>query len=243
MSTALSWTELRSQPGGPRLAAGLPELWPLDGPGDSGCGVAGAIVLLLTIVAVIGPAYLGGETPRPRSGSLLALLPSLCLGFLVLAVFTAVASAGGREIVPREEAVTFPVSSTTDHLGALLLAPLNIAWVSQAWALLGITSYALGPERLLLYIAPVLLWLLAATALAQVVGWIAEGVRRGPYGIAIFRTVSCCCWSSAVGALVVTDRLTPLLDSSPTQPDPPDGPRRPGRPMGLWGDRGRRARR
>ena len=117
--------------------------------------------------------------------------------------------------MPREQAVTFPVSPTTDHLGALLLAPLNIAWVSQAWVLLGLTSYALGPERLLLYIAPVLLWLLGATALAQVVGWIAEGVRRGPYGIAIFRTFVLLL-ALGVGALVVTDRLTPLLDSSPT---------------------------
>ncbi len=214
MSTALSWTELRSS------QEDLGSLLAFRNSGLSRSGrlrvrVAGAIVVLLTIVAVVGPAYLGGEIPRPKSGSLLALLPSLCLGFLILAVFTAVASAGGREIVPREEAVTFPVSSTTDHLGALLLAPLNIAWVTQAWALLGITSYALGPERLLLYVAPVLLWLLAATALAQVVGWIAEGVRRGPYGIAIFRTFVLLL-ALGVGALVVTGRLTPLLDSSPT---------------------------
>ena len=126
MSTALSWTELRSS------QEDLGSLLAFRNSGLSRSGrlrvrVAGAIVVLLTIVAVIGPAYLGGETPRPKSGSLLALLPSLCLGFLILAVFTAVASAGGREIVPREEAVTFPVSSTTDHLGALLLAPLNIA--------------------------------------------------------------------------------------------------------------------
>ena len=214
MSTALSWTELRASQEdlGSLLAfrsSGLSR------PGRLKLRVAGAIVVLLTIGAVIGPAYLGGETPRPRSGSLLALLPSLCLGFLVLAAFTAVASAGGREIVPREEAVTFPVSSTTDHLGALLLAPLNIAWISQAWALLGITSYALGPQDLVLYITPVVLWILAATAVAQVMGWIAEGVRRGPYGIAIFRTVLLLL-ALGVGALVMTNRLTPLLDSSPT---------------------------
>ena len=120
--------------------------------------VAGVVVLLLTVAAIVGPAYLGGSLPRERGGQLLALLPSMCLGFFVLAIFTAVASAGGREILPREQAVAFPVSTTTDHLGALMLAPLNIAWIAQAWTMLGITSYAVGPDRVWAYELPILLW-------------------------------------------------------------------------------------
>ncbi len=170
---------------------------------------------MMTLAAVLGPAYLGGETPRPNSGSLLALLPSLCLGFLALAVFTTVASAGGREIVPREQAVAFPVSPTADHFGALLMAPLNIAWIVQVWTLLGITSYTLGPRHLFFYELPVLLWVLSATALAQVLGWIAEGVRRGPYGVAIFRTVVLLL-AAGLGALVVTGTFAPMADRSPT---------------------------
>jgi hypothetical protein len=177
--------------------------------------VAGAVVLLLTATAVLAPAYLGGQTPRPHSGQMLALLPSLCLGFLALAIFTAIASAGGRELVPRDQAVVFPVSTTTDHFGALLLAPLNIAWIAQSWALLGVTAYALGSEDLLAYELPVLLWILSATALAQVVGWFAEGVRRGSHGIAIFRVVVVVL-AIAAGTLVVTGRLTRVLDHSPT---------------------------
>ena len=177
--------------------------------------VAGVIVLVLTVAAMVGPAYLGGPLPRERSGQLLALLPSMCLGFLVLAVFTAVASAGGREILPREQAVVFPVSTTTDHLGALMLAPLNIAWIAQAWTLLGVTSYALGPERLWAYELPILLWVLVATALAQAIGWIAEGVRRGPHGITILRVGVSLLALGAV-SLVLTHRLTPVLDRSPT---------------------------
>jgi hypothetical protein len=214
VSTGLSWTELRAS----REDLGSLLAFRSSGLSTSGrrrLRLAGVVVLLLTLAAVIGPAYLGGEAPRHRSGQLLALLPSLCLGFLVLAIFTAVASAGGREIVPRDQAVSFPVSSTTDHLGALLLAPLNIAWIAQTWTLLGLTSYALGPRGVWVYMLPVLLWVLTATALAQVVGWIAEGVRRGPHGIAVFRTVVLLLAIGA-GALVVTDRLTPLLDRSPT---------------------------
>jgi hypothetical protein len=214
VSTALSWTELRSS------REDLASLLRLRRSGLTDAArrrlrVAGAVVLGLTVSAAVGPAYLGGGFPRVRSGQLIALLPSLCLGFLVLATFTAIASAGGREIIPREQAVVFPVSTTTDHLGALLLAPLNIAWILQAWTLLGITSYVLGPTRLWAYELPVLLWIVTATALAQVVGWWAEGVRRGRHGITVFRTVMVLLGLGAVG-LVVTDRLAPLLDRSPT---------------------------
>jgi hypothetical protein len=177
--------------------------------------VIGAVVLLLTVAAAVGPAYLGGDLPRQHSGSILALLPSLCLGFFVLALFNAVAAAGGREVIPREQAIAFPVSTTTDHLGALLLAPLNIAWIAQAWTLLGATAYALGPDRLWAYELPILLWILASTAMAQVAGWVAEGVRRGQHGIVVFRVVVLLLGAGAV-ALVVTGNLTAVLDRSPT---------------------------
>lgn len=214
MSTVLSWTELRSsrQDLGALLAfrsSGLTSR------ARNHLRVSAVVLLCLTVAAVVGPAYLGGPAPRQRSGQLLALLPSLCLGFFVLAVFTAVASAGGREIVPREQAVAFPVSTTSDHLGALLLAPLNIAWIAQTWTLLGATSYALGPAVVWAYELPILLWVLAATTLAQVVGWLAEGVRRGRHGIAIFRLVTLVLGGIAV-AVLVSGHLAALLDHSPT---------------------------
>jgi hypothetical protein len=177
--------------------------------------IIGLLVLALTVTAAVAPAYLGGDFPRTRSGNILALFPSAALGFLLLAIFTAVASAGGREVVPRDQAVAFPVSTTTDHLGALLLAPLNIAWIMQSWLLLGAASYAMGPTRLWAYQIPVLLWIAAATALAQVAGWWAEGVRRGPHGIAIFRGLVVVL-ALVGGALVVTGALSRVLDHSPT---------------------------
>lgn len=214
MSTALSWTELRSS--GQDLAALLAfRRSGMSTRSRRRMRVVGAAVLGLTVSAMGAPGYLGGDFPRERAGSVLALLPSACLAFLVLAIITAVASAGGREVIPRDQAVAFPVSTTTDHLGALLMAPLNIAWIMQAWMLLGMTAYALGPERMWAYELPVMAWILTATALAQAVGWLAEGVRRGPHGIAIFRTVVILLATGAV-ALVVTHQLTPLLDSSPT---------------------------
>ena len=213
MSTALSWTELRAsrQDLGSLLAfrrSGLARR------NRRRMHVIGAILLLLTVAAAVGPAYLGGEQPREHSGAMLALLPTLCLGFLVLALFNAVAAAGGREVIPREQAIAFPVSTTTDHLGALLLAPLNIAWIAQAWTLLGATSYALGPDMLWAYELPIVLWVVVSTALAQVVGWLSEGVRRGRHGVVVFRSVVALLAAGAV-ALVVTGNLT-----TPARPQP-----------------------
>ena len=56
---------------------------------------------------------------------MLLLLPSAYLSVLVIAVVSAATTGGGRELLPREQAVAFPVSTTTDHLGALAMAPLH----------------------------------------------------------------------------------------------------------------------
>ncbi|MET0997784.1 MAG: hypothetical protein ABWX73_03625 [Marmoricola sp.] len=215
MSTALSWTELRSSRRD--LAALLAfRSSALTLRARRRLRLGGVVALLVTIAVAVGPAYVDEELRAERGGSFLALLPSLCVGFLVLAIFTAVASAGGREVVPRDQAVAFPVSTTTDHLGALLLAPLNIAWVLQAWTLLGITSYALGPHRIWAYELPVVLWVLSATAIAQAAGWLSEGVRRGPHGIVLFR-VLVAALALGAGLLVVSGHLVDVLDHSPTR--------------------------
>ena len=118
------------------------------------------------------------------------VIPSALAAFLLLSLVSGIASGGGRELISREQAVAFPVSPTTDHLGALLLSPLNVAWMVQVWFLLGATAFAIGGTGALLPAQLVImLWVLAATAAAQIVAWSAEAVRRGPAGLAIVRTV------------------------------------------------------
>ena len=133
--------------------------------------------LLLTVAAAVVPAFVrsgAGQTATRHRGPLL-LLPTALAGFLLLAIVSAVASGGGRELVAREQAVAFPISPTTDHLGALLLAPLNIAWLLQAWILLGSTAYRpRRPRSCCRRRSVILLWLAAATAIAQVVAWTVE---------------------------------------------------------------------
>ena len=61
-------------------------------------------------------------------------LALLFAGVLLLSIGSAMSSGGGRELLSRPEASIHPLSPLTDHLGALALAPLNLAWLVQVWA-------------------------------------------------------------------------------------------------------------
>ena len=177
--------------------------------------VAAAFVAL-TLLASTVPAYLPGAGGRGRAVDVLLLLPSGWVAFLVLALVSAVASGGGRELVPRDQLVAYPVSPTTDHLGALLLAPLNIGWLLQSWLLLGSTAFALGPAALPVAQPGTLLWIAAATAAGQAVAWALEGVRRLPRGVAAIRLLALAVLVAG-GLLQLTGRLAAVLDEAPTR--------------------------
>ncbi len=172
--------------------------------------------LILAITVLVGwlPGYL--PTGDDRRDEVLLLLPTGYIGVLLIAIISAAASGGGRELLPREQAVAYPVSSTTDHLGALLMAPLNIAWLLQAWTLIGATSYVVGAHAWTVVAhLPGLIWLVTATALAQVVAWGVEWLRRGEHGVLMIRLLAVAL-GGTLAALISTDRLLPLLDRSPT---------------------------
>ncbi|MCW2755236.1 MAG: hypothetical protein JWQ32_2647 [Marmoricola sp.] len=219
MRTAPSWTELSW----PELSRGAGDLGALfafrrHGLADASRRRLRASVLVcfaLTVSVIVVPAYLRSALPSDRVGHLVAVMPSFYLGFGVLAIMASITSGGGRELIPRDEAVAFPISSVTEHLAALLLAPLNVAWVIQAWAILGATSYVFGPHALAATVVPVLLWIVLATALGQVVGWTFEGLRRGRHGLLVTRSLSAAAFAG-VALLVLDDHLTTVLDHSPT---------------------------
>jgi len=175
------------------------------------------VFIAVTLGAAVVPALLPGAGGEGRAFELLLLLPSATAGFLLLAVVSAVASGGGRELLAREPASIHPLSPTTDHLGALLLAPLNISWLLQCWALLGTTAYALGPDRVAAAQPVLLAWVLAATAVAQVVAWSLEGVRRTAHGIAVVRLLAAALLGGGL-VLQMNGALVPLLDRIPTRP-------------------------
>lgn len=135
----------------------------------------------LTAVAAVAPAWLAVDR------DLAPLLPAGLVALVAVSIGGAVAGAGGRELLARDPAAIHPISPMTDHLGALLLAPLNAGWLIQTWALLGLAASIAGPDRLLGAQAVTLAWIIAATALGQAVAWAVECVRRGPRGLAIVR--------------------------------------------------------
>lgn len=178
------------------------------------------LLVTLTLAAAIVPAYVPGADARidghTRAFDVLRILPSAYAAFLALAVVSAVASGGGRELLPREQAACFPVSPTTDHLGALLMAPLNIAWLLQAWVLLGATAYGVGPSALPGAQPVTVLWLLAATAVGQVVAWTMEAIRRSRGGPVASRTLVAIVAAGAA-AVYLTGNLASVLDRLPTR--------------------------
>ena len=176
--------------------------------------VSGALLSLTVAVALV-PAFVPSEGFRRLD--MASLLPTAMAGLLLIAVVSAIASGGGRELISREQGVAYPVSPATDHLGALVLAPLNIAWLIQAWVLLGATAYAVGPTRDLVPVqAVMMLWLALATAIGQLVAWAVEMVRRRRHGVLAIRLVM---GSLAGAALLVqlSGRTLDVLDMVPTR--------------------------
>ncbi len=168
MPTARSWPELSRA-----LADVRHLLWfrraTLRRPRAAALALAG--LGLATVAAVVLPALLVTGDDVDRLGRLLR--PAL-VAVVLVAASGAVAGGGGRELLAREPASVLPVSPVTDHLGALLLAPLSAGWLIQAWGLLGLVAAVAGPGAVPVALA----WLVAATALAQVVGWAGEHLRR-----------------------------------------------------------------
>ncbi|GGD09269.1 hypothetical protein GCM10007231_05170 [Nocardioides daphniae] len=174
------------------------------------------VVVALTAAAVLGPLLApGAGADEGLALNTLIILPTFMIGFLGLTVAAAVASGGGRELLSGEDAVAFPVSPTTDHLGALLMAPLNIGWILQAWFLLGATTFAHGLDALPWLLTIVVLWLVLATALGQVIAWSVESVRRRRHGVAIVRTAGVAV-AVLLAWLQLSGHLNDVLDQVPT---------------------------
>ncbi len=54
----------------------------------------------------------------------------------LLAAIAPLVAGGGNELFPPEQLVAYPITSRTEHLASLALAPLNLAWTAQlvAWS-------------------------------------------------------------------------------------------------------------
>jgi hypothetical protein len=172
-----------------------------------------AVMVSFTLGAAIIPAVVPADDDRRLE--LGVLLPTGMAGILLISIVSAIASGGGRELVARDQGVAFPISPTSDHLGALVLAPLNISWLIQAWVLLGTTAYVVGVERLVSAHVVMLLWMAVATALAQVVAWTVETDRRRRHGVVAMRAVVVALCAAAL-VVQLSGSTISLLDRIPT---------------------------
>ena len=178
------------------------------------------VILLITVAAALGPSTvdvdaLDSATLERAISSLRGNLGAAFLGFLLLAISAAMGSGGGRELLSRDEAAVHPVSPVTEHLGALVLAPLNVGWLVQLWGLLALTALVVPPGRLLGAHLVVLAWVLAATILGQAVGWAIEGVRRTPHGVVVVRVTSAIVVVT-LATLHLAGLLLPVVRALPT---------------------------
>jgi hypothetical protein len=167
---------------------------------------------------MVAAVAIGANLPRPDDTSgLVLIVPSLLLGFVVLSVLAPLSAGGGVELYPAEQLVAYPVRPRTIYWGSLLLAPLNLAWLLQVLVTLGlltfIASRSVGAQSATTLTMLVFLGL--ATLAGHAAAWAIVGVRRTRRG----RWVT---WGLAAAAtfafliLIRTDRLTDVLDDSPT---------------------------
>jgi hypothetical protein len=147
------------------------------------------VLLVVTVGAGVLPAFVLGAGSRSADDTWGLVLTPAYTAFVLMAAGSAIASGGGRELVSRDHAVAFPISPAADHFGALLMAPLNIAWLLQFWLLLAVTTYVAGPGGAFSGPPLVVAWAALSTALAQVAGWLMEALRRGPHGVLLTRVV------------------------------------------------------
>ncbi|HEY0869562.1 MAG TPA: hypothetical protein VGD55_04130, partial [Acidothermaceae bacterium] len=92
----------------------------------------GLLVLAAFVPGLLCAAVIAGQLlPRTRSFDVTVLAPTAFLGFAVLALVAPLASGGGNQLFPPEQLVAFPIRPSTHFLESILVAPLNLAWMSQ----------------------------------------------------------------------------------------------------------------
>lgn len=180
----------------------------------AGLAAAAATLPALMVMAIA----VGIAIPRTVPvGEVLLITPSLLVGFLVLSITAPLAAGGGVELYPPEQLVAYPIRPRTVYGGALLLAPLNLAWLLQVLLALALITYVTSGAitgRLATALT-VMIYLAFVTLLGQAVAWGVVGIRRTRIGRLATWTILAVV-AATVLLLIRADRLTPLLDESPT---------------------------
>jgi hypothetical protein len=143
-------------------------------------GVRLGLVLTAAFVAWLVQVALtsGGVLDAPSSPPPSSWRPSAYLGFGFLAFIAPLTSGGGNEVVPSDQLVAFPVRTSTQFLGGLLLAPLNLVWVVQLLALAAFTAFLTLDTSLWRGGMTTAAYVACITVLGQAAAWLVVGLGR-----------------------------------------------------------------
>ena len=173
------------------------------------------------VVAVVGALLVLAATSASRlTGPALAtaveLAPQAFLGFGVLALVAPLTAGGGNEVVPPDQLVAYPVRPSTQFVGGLLLAPVNLVWAVQLTVLVAETGFVARGGAVLPAALTTAAYVLAITVLGQALAWTVVGLRQTRRGRLLVT-------AAGVGLLVAAVVVVrsgvggALLDRTPTR--------------------------
>ena len=172
----------------------------------------GVLVVLLVGGVAVGQALPPSEELR----HIILLTPTLLFVFVVLTVVAPLVAGGGNELYPEIQLVAYPIEAKTVFAGSLLIAPLNLAWMTQLVVLM--TATGIASERgvgVLAALVCTAAFVVASTVLGQALAWAVVGVRQRRRGRVATRAAGL---ALLAGVLLVmaTGTTRDLLDLVPT---------------------------
>ncbi|MCW2608449.1 MAG: hypothetical protein JWO60_3142, partial [Frankiales bacterium] len=174
------------------------------------------VVVLVVALLLVAAARSAGSLTGPALMTAIELAPQAFLGFGVLAMIAPLTAGGGNEIVPPDQLVAYPVRPSTQFVGGLVLAPVNLVWAVQLTVLVALTGFLSRGGDVLLASVTTATYVTAMTVLGQALAWTVVGLRQTRAGR---RAVG------AAGLLLVVTLITVVrtgygqaaLDRTPTR--------------------------
>jgi hypothetical protein len=174
------------------------------------------LLALIVLFAAQG-VYVGQHLPPgSRLFDVLLLAPTMFLIFTALTVVAPLVAGGGNELFPEDQLIAYPIQPRTIFAGSILVAPLNLAWVTQLIVLVTVTAaVSKRGAGVLLALVTTACFVIMSTVVGQALAWLVIGIRQREAGRGVTRLFGVC-MLLAVLALMATDSITTLLDRSPT---------------------------
>jgi hypothetical protein len=176
------------------------------------------VIALSVIPALWAGAIIGGLlAPTDFQFNFALLAPTALASFASLAIISPASSAGGTELFPSDQLVAYPIRERTVFASTLLLAPLNLAWITTFGLVMGVVTYVSRPgPQLAFALLLVAVYAGAATIVGQAIAWWVEGLRQRRVGRILVRIVGLV-GLAVLATVQLTHRLTDVLDALPTR--------------------------